>query len=208
MKKNTRIKSIAPIVPYISIFIGIYIFTNAWIAILLYHFGIVLFLILDRKRDLLKNILSGWNPPVIVISILVFALSGPVIFLFWPYMNLGQIDLKISLINLSLHGLSFYLFVLYFSLIQPLMEELFWRSYLGSNLKYPSWQDFAFGGYHILVLIMFIKLPWVILSFLVLCIVAWIWRRATNHFGGVVVPLLSHAAGDMSIIVVINILVQ
>jgi hypothetical protein len=34
---QTRIKNIAPIIPYVSVLIGIYTLQNAWTAILLYH---------------------------------------------------------------------------------------------------------------------------------------------------------------------------
>jgi len=65
----------------------------------------------------------------------------------------------------------------------------------------------VFAGYHILVLAWFIKLPWLIIAFIVLTAAAYIWRYTASKLEGLVVPLLSHIAADVSIIAVTCVLI-
>ena len=108
----------------------------------------------------------------------------------------------------SLQGISWVFFMIYFSTVQPFLEELYWRDYLGSNQKYLSWTDLAFAGYHIFVLVWFIKLPWLVISFLVLTMAASGWRYVSNKFEGLSVPLLSHIVVDISIVAATNLLIE
>ena len=71
-----------------------------------------------------------------------------------------------------------------------------------------QWTDLAFAGYHILVLAWFIKLPWLIIAFVVLTIAAYIWRYMAFKLKGLAIPLLSHIIADISIIAVIYVLIQ
>ena len=123
-------------------------------------------------------------------------------------MQLENISLNSTLMNFGLHGTSWLFFMIYFSIIQPLLEELYWRGYLARYNKYFSWTDFAFAGYHILVLAWFIKLPWLVIAFIVLIIASFIWRYLAYKLEGLVIPLLSHIVADISIIVVTYILIQ
>ena len=66
--EKPQIKLISTGVPYVAIFIGLYILRSAWAAILLYHFGIALFLIADDKGRSLKKIRSGCNPIITIAS--------------------------------------------------------------------------------------------------------------------------------------------
>ena len=206
--RTKRLKLISTAVPYAAVFVGLYLLKNAWIAIGLYHFGIALFLIADEPGKLLKSIRSGWNFTAAVVSVVVCALIVPVIFILWQYMQLENSCLKTTLMNFGLYGSSWFFFMIYFSTVQPFLEELYWRGYLGSNHKYLSWTDLAFAGYHILVLAWFIKLPWLVIAFIVLTVAAYIWRYLASKLEGLAVVLLSHIAADISIIAAAHFLIQ
>lgn len=193
-------------VPYVAVFIGLYILRSAWAAIGLYHFGIAVFLIADDKGRSLKKIRSGYNSIITIASCAVCVLIVPTIFFLWQHMESGETSLKVKLTDLGLQGASWYFFVVYFSTVQPFLEELYWRGYLDSKHRYLCWSDLAFAGYHMLVLVWFIKLPWLAASFIVLSIAAWAWRYAAGKLGGLAVPLLSHIVADTSIMVVAYIL--
>ncbi|UCF44059.1 MAG: CPBP family intramembrane metalloprotease [Planctomycetota bacterium] len=199
-------KVIAAGIPYVAVLIGLYILRSAWAAIGLYHFGIALLLIADDKGRSLKKIRSGYNSIITVASCGVCVLIVPTILVLWQYMQSGEASLKVKLTDLGLQGTSWYFFMVYFSTVQPFLEELYWRGYLGSKQRYLCWSDLAFGGYHMLVLVWFIKLPWLAVSFIVLSIAAWAWRYAAGKLGGLAVPLLSHIVADASIIGVAYIL--
>ena len=207
MKKAGWPRLISMAVPYIAVFIGLYVLKNAWVALGLYHLGIAMFLVADGRGKLLRKIRSGWNPVAVAACAIVCALIGPAIFILWQYMQLGDVCLKVTLMNFGLNGLSWYVFIIYFSTVQPFLEELYWRGYLESNHKYLSWTDLAFAGYHVFVLAWFIKLPWLVVSFVVLSIAASAWRYIAHRFGGLAVPLFSHLLADISIIAVTNVLI-
>ncbi len=208
MKKTTWLKLISVAVPYLAVLVGLYILKNAWIAIGFYHFGLVLFLIAGDRNSLLKKIRTGWNPAMATAGAVMSAMIFPVIFIFWKYMQLENVRLNTALANFGLYGTSWFFFMIYFSTVQPFLEELYWRDYLGSNQKYLSWTDLAFAGYHIFVLVWFIKLPWLVISFLVLTMAASGWRYVSNKFEGLSVPLLSHIVVDISIVAATNLLIE
>ena len=205
--KAARLKLISVLVPYVAVLIGLYVLKNAWIAIGLYHFGITVCLITGDRNCLLKRVCAGWNSIIAAVGIVMSVMIFPIIFFFWGHMQLESIPLKSALANFGLHGTSWFFFMIYFSTVLPFLEELYWRGYLENNRKYFSWTDFAFAGYHILVLAWFIKLPWLVIAFIVLTVAAYIWRYLASKLEGLVVPLLSHIVADVSIIAVTYILI-
>jgi membrane protease YdiL (CAAX protease family) len=206
--KTARLKLISVFVPYVAVLIGLYVFKNAWIAIGLYHFGIAVFLVTEDRNKSFKKVYRGWNSIAVAISILMSVMIFPIIFFFWKLMHLENTALSSTLSDFGLYGPSWFFFMLYFSTVQPLLEELYWRGYLTCRREYFSWTDFAFAGYHILVLAWFVKFPWLVIAFIILSVVSSIWRYLTSRLEGLMVPLLSHVAADVSIIVAIYILIQ
>ena len=206
--KATPLKLISVSVPYIAVLIGLYVLKNAWITIGLYHLGITVFIIAGDRNSLLRRVCSGWNSTAAVIGTVMSVMISPIIFFFWEHMQLGNKSLDSALISFGLHGTSWFFFVIYFSTAQPLLEELFWRGYLVGDHKYFAWTDFAFAGYHLFVLAWFIKLPWLVIAFIILTIAAYVWRHLASKFEGLIVPLLSHIIADISIIVVTYVLIH
>ncbi len=202
------LKLISILMPYVTVLFGLYVLKNAWIAIAFYHFGITVFLIAGRRNRLLKRVCAGWNPLMAAASVVMSVMIFPIIFFFWGHMQLESTPLKSALANFGLHGTSRFFFMIYFSTVHPFLEELYWRGHLGYGHKHFSWTDFAFAGYHILVLAWFIKPLWLVIAFIVLTAVAYIWRHIAFKLEGLAVPLLSHIAADVSIIVVIYILIK
>ena len=205
---TARVKLVSVLVPYIAVLVGVYVFRNGWVAIGLYHFGIVLFLLADDRGRLLKSVVSGWDTVSAGLLVVMAAMIFPIIFFFWGYMQLESIPLNSALANFGLHGSSWFFFMIYFSTVHPFLEELYWRDYLGGTRKYFSWRDVAFAGYHILVLAWFIKWPWLVIAFIVLTATACVWRYVARKLEGLVVPLLSHIIADVSIIAVVCVLVR
>ncbi|MEW6609663.1 MAG: hypothetical protein AB1414_19830 [bacterium] len=59
MKAKIELRFIAITIPYIAILIGLYMMNNVWSAVILYHFGIVIFLSADREKKLYRSLYSG-----------------------------------------------------------------------------------------------------------------------------------------------------
>jgi membrane protease YdiL (CAAX protease family) len=190
--------------PYLAVIIGLYVLRNAWAAILLYHLAVIIFLIAGPNISLGQILRSGWNPAASAASAAMTVLGGVMLYLLWPYVRLPDATLGEVLTNFGLGGTSWVLFVVYYSTVHPLIEELYWR---GDALAYgagPSWRDIAFGGYHFVVLVLFIKVPWAIAVAVLLSAIAWGWRYAVRRYGGLGVPVVSHAVADLSIVMAVT----
>ena len=203
-----RPKLISVLVPYIAVLVGLYVLKNGWVAIGLYHLGITVFLVAGGGGGLLKKVCTGWNSMTAAAGIAIPVTIIPAIFIFWKYMQLENMPLNTALANFGLGGTSWLFFMIYFSTVQPFLEELYWRGYLESDRGYFSWTDLAFAGYHILVLAWFIKLPWLVIAFIVLAGAACIWGYIAARLEGLIVPLLSHIIADITIIAVTCVLIR
>lgn len=193
-------RHIAYLLPFVAVGTGLYVFRSAWFAILCYHFLILIVLGIRWNQFSLKTLFKGWNSRLAFVLIIISLFSGPAIYFSWPHLQSGDFSLQVKLAQLGLHSKSLLIFCAYYSISTPLLEETLWRGLFANASKYPAWSDFFFAGYHVLVLVLFVKPGYVILSFLTLLITAWIWRLIANKFNGLFIPLLSHFAADLSII--------
>ena len=83
-------KSIAAAaLPYAAVTLGLYIARNAWVAIILYHVGIVVLLATDDRSALIKAARSGWKPAVTAAASMVAACGGALLYVLWPHVRLA-----------------------------------------------------------------------------------------------------------------------
>lgn len=191
----------AAVVPYVAVAAGLYALGSAWAAILLYHLGIVVVLSITGWRPPLQRAQSGWRWFALPAAAAA-ALAGAGLYLLWPYIDATGAGLDARLREFGLGGTSLLLFAAYYSTVHPVLEELFWRGGGSAGRRpAPDWRDVAFAGYHVPVLWFFVGPVWVVLTFVVLAAASWLWRLAAYRFGGIGVPLVSHAAADLSIMV-------
>jgi len=204
--KTTRsflIETAAVVLPFICVSVGMYRLQSAWAAILLYHAGIVLLLAAAGSGDVKRLVRTGFRPGRVLLILLACALAGVGIVGFWPWMGRESLALGDRLSFFGLDGASLYLFLAYFSLIHPVLEELHWRGTLFVTEGAPTGRDAAFGAYHVLVLLVFVKPMWILLAFVTLTTVAWMWRRAAHRAGGLAIPVVSHMVADVSVAVAV-----
>jgi len=195
------LRMFAPTIPYLAVLIGMYTsISNGWAAILLYHLGIITVLFLARYWKLGRLLKTTEEFLVLAGVVLVSALAGFFIYWLWAIIKLAELVLTDQLSVLGLVNAPWFLFIGYYFTVNPLLEEMFWRGYLGSPKLVLTWNDVWFAGYHVLVLVTFVSWSWAILSFTVLMISAWFWRQLTRRYQGLLLPIASHAAADASII--------
>lgn len=206
--KFARFRFLAPLLPFGSITAGIYLLHSAWCAILFYHSGILLILVINGQKDIWRSVFSGWNSFSGIGILLLLIGNGPLFILLWPFISLQPGILSESLSDLGLSGISLLLFAAWYAAVHPLLEEVFWRKYLLSSSRWPALTDCAFAAYHILVLILFLRLPWVVISFLALTLTAWLWRILALRYRGLAIPIVSHMAAGISTLAAIFFLVQ
>lgn len=195
------IKKLAPLTPYIGIIAGLYILKSAWLALLFYHILILIILYSEKELAQFLRLFKGGNfPSASLISLFGFG-TGLLLYILWPSLGLQEtLDRGLALLGLS--GVSFYIWSLYFFLINPFFEEAFWRGYLGTSKQSITLNDAFFAGYHVLVLVLFIPASWTILAFCCITLASWLWRQAVKKYHGLLLPVLSHLSADISIMAV------
>jgi len=94
-------------------------------------------------------------------------------------------------------------FITYFTLVNPFVEEYFWRGYLASDVKSLHLTDFIYAGYHAMIIINKIHLLSVIYSMGVLVTAGWLWRQIKREDQGLLATVLGHMAADFTILLVV-----
>ena len=199
MARNRIMKNLAPLLPSFSVMVGLYWIRDAWITLILYHLGMALYLVFFARRDLPRLLFRGHHSLALPAS-LVCALGGVILAVCWPWFATGAGNLRADLAGLGLTESRWLAFLFYYAAVNPILEELFWRGWLGPATRRPHWHDLAFAAYHGLVLFFFVEPPWILLCVGILTGVAWIWRWMARSWGGRIVPVTSHLAADVSII--------
>jgi membrane protease YdiL (CAAX protease family) len=203
-----RPKSFSALIPYITILIGLHIFKNAWAAILLYHAAIIFVILRTDGLILFKRLVIGWNWKTGLSLAVISALSGLTLYFLWPMASIQAPELSEVLREYGLHGSYWLIFMIYYCLSTPVLEEVFWRGYLLVPERHPSAPDFLFAGYHIIVLILFLKPLPVAAVFISLVITAWIWRILALKLDGLAVPFTSHLVAEVSVIWIANLILK
>jgi hypothetical protein len=195
------LRYLAMAIPYAAVLLGLYVLRSAWVAILLYHAGMVILLRFGGQEGPLKAVRQGWSAPAAAFTGIVCAACGLLLALLWRTMAREHMNLGETLASFRLSGLSWWVFAVYYVTVHPALEEIYWRGYLPRAHRFPVVADFAFAGYHVLVLCIFITLPWVLVSFGVLLFAAWSWRQLVARYAGLGIAIAGHAAADLSIVV-------
>jgi hypothetical protein len=190
---------ISPSIPYITISIGLLVFHSAWLAILSYHTGMVVILLLSRTGVDIRRSYKSNNFCFPLISALVGAGSGILLFTLWPLFAIPD-DINSYIQNIGLNKGSWPVFLGYFVLVNPWLEEYYWRGYLATDTKGITPNDLLFSGYHLIVLAGYIETIWLIVVFVCLTVGAWFWRQMNRLNGGLLASTVSHMAADITVI--------
>jgi membrane protease YdiL (CAAX protease family) len=207
MKHGKFITLFSYFVPFIAMIIGFYLVKNVWVAMLGYHFLAVLMLIANKQSSLIKRLFVGGTWGSIIFCSVLAALSGGVLYLFSQVIQIPM-NFGTMLETMGLKSANWLLFILYYSLINPIIEEVYWRGYLGSMDKTLTWSDVCYAGYHPLVFLRFVPWPWALVEFAILLGVAWLWRMLIRKYGGLLLPVLMHLFADLSIGIAIYLLAR
>ena len=196
-------KFLTYLMPFISVGFGIFVVKNAWAAILAYHFCILLILFVEKYRPSWRRLFRGGNTGMSFVSFLIGLVSGVTLYLAGTGLFSLPQDFTIKLNQFGLTGSQWMPFILYYSLVNPFMEEIYWRGYLGSATAQITWSDICYAGYHPLVILQFAPWPIAIGAFIVLVGAAWVWRYWIRKYNGMLLPFVMHTAADISIILAV-----
>ncbi len=191
MQNRTYLRIAGASTPYIAVAVGLFLFRNAFMAVSIYYVGILIFIVLGIRGGVIKRVFSGWNTTIAFIAVLAGGLSGAVIFIMWDFAAIEGVNLAKILTDYGLVGKKAYVFAALAIIVNPLLEEIFWRGCLGGNSNKPEWVDAAFAGYHVPALLLVIQPTMAALAFAVLCVTGWVLRLIKYKLGGNAHSLLS-----------------
>ncbi len=202
-------------IPYAAVGIGLYGFGSAWIAVGLYYGGVIIYIAATGHKDLMAGP-AAWarNLPYLcardgrlaIVTCGVFALAGVAVFYLWPVAVRADVDLAGFLEAMGVGGRRFAGFAVVFCLLNPVVEEVFWRGCLQDDRRRLSWIDAAFAGYHVPVLVMVINVGMSAAAFAILCTASWYLRRLRHKSGGLGIGWIAHFFADVSIMTAVWVL--
>lgn len=196
-------KWIAPALAYLSVAFGLFVFRNAWAALLGFHAAILGSLLITRPNIPISLLFKNSNKKWIVVSVLLCGVSGIALFFLWDIFGVAS-DLPAQVASLGLNSRTWIPFIAYFALVNPFIEEYFWRGYLGSPSRKFHHSDFLYSGFHALILIGRVRFGSILLAFIVLALAGWFWRQIVRADGGLLAPVLGHMAADFTILMTIR----
>jgi membrane protease YdiL (CAAX protease family) len=197
-KMISILRIVVPFLIYVGIFLGMHVAKSVWISILTYHLVTCIALTVVSGWGE-ERLFGGWKPFFGIAGVVICSILGPVIYITWPFMRLNGLDMGLSLEGIGLSGTSFVFFVFYFSTVNPVVEEIFWRGWYSKG-KWPVISDILFAGYHLMILVLFVRGLYVLISFFVLLGSSFMWRLCVRRLGGLLVPILTHGVANLSII--------
>ena len=195
-------KILPPIIPYITIGIGLLVFHNAWMAILGYHTVMVAVLSLSRTGIAVKRTFQSNRHWIPFVTALAGAGGGSLLYILWPLLSVPD-DINLYIRSIGLDERTWPVFLAYFILINPLIEEYYWRGYLATDAKGIALNDLLFSGYHLIVLVGQMETIWLFVVFFSLIFGAWFWRQMNRLNGGLLASTISHITADITVILTI-----
>jgi len=195
-------KWIAPLLAYLAVGIGLFVFHSAWGALLGFHFAIIISLLIEKPHVPINTLLKNQNVKWIFLSVLLCGSSGVTLYLFWDSFGFAD-DLSEQIRALGLNESTWPLFIAYFALVNPFVEEYFWRGYLGDKTKSLHRSDFMYAGFHGLILINKVQAGAIIFGLCMLSLAGWFWRQVYHEDGGLFAPVLGHMAADFTILLTV-----
>jgi membrane protease YdiL (CAAX protease family) len=191
-------KWLSPILAYLTLWAGLFWWHNTWVALLGFHAVIIISLLIHKPNIPIALLFKSKNKKWIFLSVFLCGSSGIILYFLWPIFGIKN-DLPVQLQSLGLTLFTWPVFIAYFSLVNPLIEEYFWRGFLGSSSKKLSISDPVYAGYHALVLWGKVHPFSIIFAVMLLTLISWSWRQIAREDDGLLAPVLGHVAADFSI---------
>jgi len=195
-------KWIAPTLAYLAVGLGLFLFHSAWGALVGFHTVIVVSLLIARPNIPITFLLKSTNLKWTFLSFLLCGSGGVALYFLWDVFKVAS-DLPAQVAALGLNSATWPAFIAYFALVNPFIEEYFWRGYLGNPTKSLYLYDFIYSGFHGLILIGKVQGYSIIFGLSVLVFAGWLWRQIAREDHGLLAPMLGHMAADFTILMAV-----
>jgi membrane protease YdiL (CAAX protease family) len=191
-----------PILPYLAVWAGLFFFKNAWFALIAFHVAIFLAILVVRPAVPINILFKSKSFKWVLFSVLFCSTSGIGLYFLWDVFGVAQ-DLPTQLLSLGLDTAAWFPFIAYFSLVNPFVEEYFWRGVLGSATKKLHVGDAVFAGYHAMILWGRVNPFSTLFAVIILVSAGWLWRQLFRKDHGLLAAVLGHMVADFSILLTI-----
>lgn len=197
-----KTKWLAPILPYFAVWAGFFIFSNAWLTLVGFHLAILLSLLWLRPTLGIDTLFKTTKPKYVLLSMFVCFAGGFGLYLLWDVFAVAP-DLPEQLVKLHLNSSTWAGFIAYFSIVNPFIEEYFWRGALGDSAKKLYIGDVVYAGYHVMVVWNKVPAYSIAIMLAALIFAGWFWRQIYRRDSGLLAPVLGHMVADFAILMTV-----
>ncbi|MDI2586071.1 type II CAAX endopeptidase family protein [Psychrobacillus sp. NEAU-3TGS] len=202
------------IMPTVFIYIGLSVFQNILITFLLFY-GWLLFIPLfvaswkRTKSSSLQLAFSKKNILVGIISGLICLISiyGFVIVFQSSLIDIKQLQQLLERWDFS--GTKVIILVLVLALINPILEELYWREFMYGRISLKLGNVLAvvitaifYSMYHLIVVQEIFSFPFNVLAVIPVFLAGIMWGIFRIKLGSITAPIISHCLADIGIMLV------
>jgi len=200
-------KWFAPVLPYLAVWMGLFLFKSAWAALIGLHIAFLCVLAFYQSKPAPIHLFKSKKSKWIVFNLLLCGPVGLGIYYLHSFVGLA-LNFKMQLAQLGLNTNTLPAFIAYFSLVNPFLEEYFWRSFFGSGTKGFYIGDLLYASYHVLILINKVSILATLFSIVCLTFIGWFWRQSRREDQGQLAAVLGHMAADFSVLTAVFFLVK
>lgn len=195
--------------PTIMMFIGLNLFENVAITFLLFYSWLLGAPLLGKALPVERMKLSKQG-------LLLGTISGMVFFIFifggmiWLHEYLLDVEaLRALLVAWGFIGPGELLLVLVLLLLNPVLEEVYWRGYIfekirskGSALSAILVTAAFYTLYHILTVMQIFEIAYTLVAVIPVAIAGLFWGYVRERTGSITATIIGHGLGDLGIVCV------
>lgn len=185
--------------PYIAVIGFVFMLRNLLLAVGFYHVVLLICILAIRRTGSCKRCFKPFHWPFGLIG-LGGIVPGLVILYAWPLARLEHVNLADLMATLNINKPLFIAFSIYACLVNPLLEEGFWRGCFDTRSIRPNAVDLLFAGYHALAVSVILKPLFVVLILLAMTFAGWLFRMLYRGSGSLLPALFLHLAADIAIL--------
>jgi membrane protease YdiL (CAAX protease family) len=197
--------------PTVMIYVGLHVLESVPITFLLFY-SWLLFVPLIRKASLFseivhKNVKSSIHFGIISGIVFFFFIFGGLYWLHHYFIDVVYLQVLLAEWGFSGNGMIGLVFVLV--IVNPILEEVYWRGYIftqlkskGNAVKATLITSFFYTLYHFLSVIPMFQWGFNILAVLPVFIAGLFWGYMREKTGSIAGTIISHALGDFGIVCV------
>ena len=189
-------------VPYLPLAVGLLLLKNAWVATFGFHAAILIVLWVHRTRwspDVLRR--GGgwaWLPLIALLTLAVGVLLVRIAAWYPGYDRY----LRETLCGLGVSGPAMTALAFYICVVNPVLEEAFWRGLFFEGHRRLAIPDLAYGGIHVIILLPFMYAHQAVIGAVFLVGLGYVWRMLVRWRKGNALSLAWHVAADLTILLV------